>query len=601
MMQLNNSKIAEPAYSRICIVEDRNMWNACTESFDKTRDLILCVDFGLKKELQDSGYNVEFIDHLVTNTILEELNYTMHNFLNNWFKDANGADLLKYRGLDLGDAHLLYIINEVDYFCHFFFNIIALGYLKYDRLMVLVHNNHTIYECLNVAGLAYEVLTPSTKNETGPKPVYLFPILKWVAEKTNKASLIHTLKNAVANCFDFTYNILDRINRRDKKYVYIHRYHPTVGIVDELQKVKNVQLVFNNYSGLTNILNERRIHFKAAKDNSKTVNTLLESFTANRCGSFKYNEYDVTAHVYKIIDKILADKLGHTISTADSIIDWFKNNKLDLMIPITNLWTENRLIMKYCQANNVPVFMIINGLLTFSYYQDAKDSDYVNCYSESIREQYFNNSASAVPLGDPRMDNYANIPLKEIDYNNPTIVVGTAGFNPVDLNSYLAFEFDFLFDILHNVQLLNNTSRQIKVILKIRGNGYVHLYQSFVNEYFPNLGVELIQDAAFTDVIKKADLYISIYSQTLFEASCMGVPVIYYKKDTQVVHKPFDGNSELVTAQDSDGLLVILEKFLNHDPIFEPFKQKEVMQQYVGFIDGGNTKRNVDYILNLVR
>jgi len=137
--------------------------------------------------------------------------------------------------------------------------------------------------------------------------------------------------------------------------------------------------------------------------------------------------------------------------------------------------------------------------------------------------------------------------------------------------------------------------------LKIRGNGYVQLYQSFVNEYFPNLRIELIQDAAFTEVIKKADLYISIYSQTLFEASCMGVPVIYYKKDTQVVHKPFDGHSELVTAQDSDGLLLMLEKFLNHDPIFECFKQKEVMAQYIGFIDGGNKKRNVDYILNLVK
>jgi len=601
MMQLNNGKIAELAFSKICIVEDRNMWNACALSFDKKSDLILCVDFGLKKELRDSGYNVEFIDHLVSNVILEELNFKMHEFLNNWFKDSNGADLLKYRGLDLGDAHLLYIINEVDYFCHFFFNIIALSYLKYDKLMVMVNSNHTIYDCLNIAGFRYEVVPSLPDNENGAKPVYLFPILKWVAEKTSKPSLSHTLKNAVANCFDLMYNILDRLNRKDKKYVYIHRYHPTLGIVNELQKVKNVQLVFNNYSGLKNILNERRIHFKTAKDNAKTVNTLLEFFTANRGGSLKYNGYDVTAHVYNIIDKILAEKLSYTINTADSIIDWFKNNRLDLMVPITNLWTENRLIMKYCQANNVPVFMIINGLLTFSYYQDAKDSDYVNCYSESIKEQYFNKSTNAVPLGDPRMDNYANLSNKRINYDNPTVVIGTAGFNPVDLNSYLAFEFDFLFDILHNLQLLNNTGAQIKVILKIRGNGYVHLYESFVNEYFPNLDIELIQDAAFTEVIKKADLYISIYSQTLFEASCMGVPVIYYKKDTQVVHKPFDGHSELVTAFDSEGLLLILERFLNRDPLFERFKQKEVMQQYVGFIDGGNTKRNVDYILNLVR
>ncbi|MDN3684007.1 hypothetical protein QW180_08755 [Vibrio sinaloensis] len=37
---------------------------------------------------------------------------------------------------------------------------------------------------------------------------------------------------------------------------------------------------------------------------------------------------------------------------------------------------------------------------------------------------------------------------KKITVDEPTIVIGTSGFNSVDLNSYVAVEFDFMFDVL---------------------------------------------------------------------------------------------------------------------------------------------------------
>jgi len=110
----------------------------------------------------------------------------------------------------------------------------------------------------------------------------------------------------------------------------------------------------------------------------------------------------------------------------------------------------------------------------------------------------------------------------------------------------------------------------------------------------------MVQDQSFIDVIKKADLYITIYSQTLFEASCMGIPVIYYKKDTQFVHKPFDGNSELVTANDENELFDILQMFFEKSSEFNLFKSKEIMEKYIGQLDGNNTKRNFDFIVGLI-
>ncbi|MDB4921093.1 hypothetical protein [Mucilaginibacter sp.] len=596
MISLNNDEISKHIYSNVFIVENRNLWNFNVINCNKDTDLVLCLDFALKRELQNSGYHVEFLDHLTNNEILEKLNFEMHGFLNSWFKDQYGKDLLHYNGLDLGDSHLLLIINEVDYFCHFFFNIIALKQLKYQNLFVATNNEHII-KCINKMDLQYEIIE-QPKQE--PKPVYIFPILEWVSEKTQKPSFSYILKNTLANFFDFIFKITDPLTNKGKKYIYVHRYHPTLALVKELQKAKGIQLVYNNYSGLKDIRKERRIHYKPQKDNSGKVTALLANFTQNRYHTWYYEGYKISDYLYEIIYKVLSDKLNLTINAADSINDWFKKNRIDLMIPITNLWIENRLIMKYCQANDIPVFMIINGLLTFSFYNDAKDSDYVNCYSESIKAEYFNSAPNAIPLGDPRMDNYANISHKNINYINPTIVIGTAGYNPVDLNSYLAVEFDFLYDILLNIQELISEGKKIKVILKIRGNGYVHLYTSFVNEYFNGLDIEFAQDQSFNDVIKKADLYITIYSQTLFEASCMGIPVIYYKKDTQFVHKPFDGRSELVTASDAGELLQALQSFFELDKRFDLFKRKDIMEKYIGYLDGHNTKRNADYILNLV-
>lgn len=60
--------------------------------------------------------------------------------------------------------------------------------------------------------------------------------------------------------------------------------------------------------------------------------------------------------------------------------------------------------------------------------------------------------------------------------------------------------------------------------------------------------VELHDQIPFGQLIRQADFYISFYSQTLFEASCLGIPALYYKKDNEIKYPPFDGASELITA-----------------------------------------------------
>ena len=102
------------------------------------------------------------------------------------------------------------------------------------------------------------------------------------------------------------------------------------------------------------------------------------------------------------------------------------------------------------------------------------------------------------------------------------------------------------------------------------------------------------------EVLQKSDFYISIYSQTLFEASCLGIPAVYYKKDNEIKDPPFDAKSELVTVSNVEDMQQAFYDFQNGDKRYDEFLSKEVMEKYVGPLDGKNLERNLDFIHTLL-
>jgi hypothetical protein len=270
------------------------------------------------------------------------------------------------------------------------------------------------------------------------------------------------------------------------------------------------------------------------------------------------------------------------------------------MVPISNLGARNRIIMQYCFQNRIPVYMIINGLQSLSFWNDGKDSDWVNCYSQSIKEDYFSNAPNALPLGDPRMDVYFNLPRREINKEYPVILIGTSGYNSLDLNSYLSIEFEFIYNVLQVLNDIFHSGKKFTIIIKVRTNGYVERYKQFLKEYFPKLQAIVEQNHDFASLLIKSDLYISFYSQTILEAAALGIPTIYFKNDTQTLFRPFDGNSELVTVSDSLKLSEMISLFFEGNGEFSLFQQKEILEKYIGPLDGKNLERNLDFINLLV-
>jgi hypothetical protein len=591
-------RITKNKFDNIFIVENRNYWNLCNEKCDINNDLILTVDFGLKHSLSKKGYNVQFLDHLVRKEILDPLNYKLHFFLNNWFKGKDGNDILSYNNFSLGDSILLYTTNDINFYAHYLFNILGLKKIEYNNLFVLFENQIVI-DCLKSANIDFTIINNS---EFTKLPIYNFPLNKWIDEKTSKKSISFKIKSAVASVFDFLNQKIDAIVNNDLDEIYIQKYHPTENIISELIQDKKIRVILQNYSLLKNVLNERRLSFKTNKINKNLILGLKKRFLEKKTLEWSYLNISISDIFYGRIELLLNKHLGEAIGVAHFIDNYFKKNKkLSLMIPITNYWIANRLLMNYCKNNKIPVFMIINGLLNVPFLNDGKDSDFVNCYSISIKEDYFENSPNAITLGDPRMDKYVKMSTKKINYLNPTIVIGAAGYDSQDLNSYIAFEFDFLFDILNVLATIFSEGLNGSIIIKVRSNGYLSLYKQFVEEYFYNLNIVIIQNENFHDLINKADLYISFYSQTIIEASCLKIPSIYYKKDTQTIFRPFDNQSELVTATSELELKNKILSFYKNPLIFEDFMQREILEKYIGPLDGNNCKRNLDFIKNIIK
>ncbi len=583
------------SFSNIFIIADRNYWELCKEKCVKETDLVFCLDFGLKKMLEDDGYLVTYADFFQPNKRLDPLNIKMHDFLSNWYRNKDGQPLLTYKGYSIGDALLLNVLTDVTYFCHFFFNFTLIKELKFDLIIaalpddILLIFEHTGIPYLSVRGKKVDTYSS-----------YWFPITKWMKEKQQIKSINRKLKEAFAYAIDVVKQIIDPLFSFNGNSIFVSTHHNTIPIIQKLVNYKDITVYNENYSSIKKIFTERRIFYRNYEVDKKLVKEYVERFKINPKYIWEYKGYNISEILYGLIYPIVESEIPNAIRKVKSIEKYFSNRKLDLMIPVTDLWINNRLLMQYCFRNQIPVFMIINGLLNLPFWTDAKDSDWINCYSKSIREYYYSGAANAIPLGDPRMDGYAKELPKSINRVNPTIIIGSSGFGLLDLNSFLAVEFDFLSGIYNSLLYLKESGVVFNLILKARSNSYIHLYREFINEYFPAIETTILQEERFDKVIRKADLYITFYSQTVFEASCIGIPVIYFKNDGQSIDPPFDGKSELVTANNSKELSNFINLFLEGSDIFEPFLQKKVMEKYIGPLDGQNTEKNIEFIYSLL-
>lgn len=604
-MQQDINVIAPGAtFRHVFILESRAWWPVSEFDYDPAQDLVLTYDFGLRRDVEALGGAVHYVDHLCEQSVMQENNFRMYQFFREWHFDADGADIFRYCGVDFGFSFRIEIWNDFTFYVRSRLCLEQLRPISYKTLLVGTGPG-IAEEILGDMKLAFTVLSKSAQ----PSPrTYFFPIHRWMDERLRTRRLRQVVRDVVITAQGVAMSWYDRLVEPfcPKTRVFVQEYHPTRELLRRLQQqpgIKAVQGHFSAARGIMKFLSERPIPVYGNLQKYQSGATgLLEAFRLRRVKRLLLSTgVDVTDSVNRVIERRISGVLPESLRGLDCVIRYLDRHPIKLEILIANLGQLAMLVDSVAKSRDVPSFMIINGLLGNEFLDEAKYATVINAYSVSIRDHYFRGMSNIVCLGDPRMDNYATAPPRTLNRSSPTIVIGASGFSNIDLNSYLAIEFEFLHDVLTAIGRLATQGQKFQVVLKVRANGYSHLYKQFVDEYFPGSVDSIVDAVPMRSVLDEADFFVSIYSQTLFEASCLGIPCVYHKNDREIIDPPFDGSSELVTTFDVPGLEKAIADFLSGSKRFDAFLEKSVMEKYIGSLDGKNLERNLSFVEGLLK
>lgn len=591
-------------FRNIIIVDSKNQWVTDTIKFDVNQDVVLTYDFGLKHEIEAMGGAAYYIDNLCTPSEMQKNNFLASEFFKKWHYDKSGNDIFTVDGVPFGFSFRIEIWSEYLYYVRLRANLEQLKKLKYETVYVGKAEGF-VTNILREMEIPFSVLNSSSHIK---KMAYFFDVHQYMHDALHKKSIRNFAKDALVKILSNVSFYIDCFSQSklNQKTVYAQIYHPTKKIVEHLQQNPNIKVITSSLSvgkGWKKYFVQRLIPISGRKEKfRKQSELLINNFRANRCATIcLYDGTDITAGAYSVIERQIERMLTEALRVLICVISYVKKQPINLEIMIANIGLVQTIVDCVLKTKQIPSYLVINGLLSGKFCDEGKYGSFINSYSESIKMHYFDDASNVVCLGDPRMDEYINrAKLGPINRAVPTVSIGTSGFNNIDLISYVAIEFDYIFDILSAFQQIQDEGNTFNLIIKVRPNGVLEQYVAFAEEYFPKLNIEIVREVPISEVLMKTDIYISIYSQTLFEASCLGIPVIYYKKDQEFLDPPFDRRSELVTVHTIAGLKEAFFDFqVNHDR-FNAFLEKTVMEKYVGPLDGKNLERNLAFIYDLL-
>lgn len=577
-------------------------WEFVKSLYNSEQDLVLTYDFALVKGLSDMGH-VFYIDHLVDQETMQKNNFIAYNFFRKWYLDKNNQDLFVYNSIPFGFLFRLEIWNAFTLYIRSRACLEMLRAIAYEKLYV-VNDCNLCCTILDAMRLSYLRIGNGDK-----KNGYYFPAYEWMEERLNQKEFKHYLRDFITWAHSYSFEIIDylRFLWGTKPAIFIQDYYPTKEIISTLYAQKKLRVYLPHFSSKRSIKNfflERPIsYFSFGRVCRNESQKIFNNYLVNRSQRMILSSgADITDEIFPVIDAIVMREIPHVLRRLEAGIKFVRKCSPKLVVMVANIGQLVTAIHAVCEAKKIPSYLIINGLMSGDFLDESKYASVINSYSNFIKNDYFRGMKNVVCLGDPRMDVYARqAQKKDCKEDIPVIMIGAAAHSIVDLNSFLAVEFEFLFDILSALSRLKSSGYSFKIVIRTRSNGYISQYKSFCNEYFPNL-VSEIHDTKVNliSALERADFYITTYSQTLFEASCMGVPVVYHKNDAEIMAAPFNSNCELVTTHNSEEVEAAVIDFMNGSERFNEFLKLEVIEKYIGPIDGENLARNIKFIYQLV-
>jgi hypothetical protein len=586
-------------YRTVFIVDGRERFSAVSAQYDPAVDLVLTYDFGLRRDIEHRGGDVAFIDQLLDADSLQDDNLRLYRFFERWHLDADSEDIFTHEGVPFGFSFRLEFWNDFIFHARTWLSIQRVAGLDYDSLMVGTSLGE-VESILQAIGRPF--LPVDAVGSAEPVREYFFAIHQWMAANIRRRGLKAMTLNSFAWVAARFLVALDAVSgdRLRKPAVFVQEYYPTAGVIARLRSEGRVRVI--GPAPTRAQLFARYIPFplRSARHDQAAI-MLLSRFRARRRERLVLgNGVDITDSTYRLIEKCVAPRVAESIRVIEGAARQLARDPFRLLLLISNIGEIVTLVDCVCRARGIPSFLIINGLLAAEYGDESKHATMINAYSTIIRDHYFHGMTNVVCLGDPRMDAYPAVPRRRHDPQRFTVTIGASGYNPTDLNSYVAVEFDFMHGALEALRRVRDRGADIRIVIKVRANGSKAQYGRFTEEYFPGLVAEIVDTAPMRSILNATDLFVSIYSQTLFEASCMGIPAVYYRVGDVFKYPPFDGRAELVTVETVDALEKAIEDFRGGSSRFAPFLDRAVMEQYVGPLDGRNLERNLQFAYDMI-
>jgi len=590
-------------YRNLFVIESRAWLFERSLGFDPELDMVLSYDFAVVDEVRRRGGQAFYLDHLVDQETMQKNNFLTYDFFRTWNLDEKGEDIFTHAGIPFGFSFRLEFWNDLTSYVRTCLCLDQVRRLRYERLLVGT-SQEALEALLAEMGLSFQKIERRTDNATPPS--YYFPIHAWMDEKVRHSGWAG-LKYRLRDLLGFLQAVLmvsvDRLypTKQKKPAVFVQEYYPTRSLIRRLAQEQRVRVVLATFSRSPGWFRYVPIYGRTAKYSAE-ARLLLEDFARRRHARLVLTGgLDITDGIYQIITDRIAGRVAKALRDLDCVIRYLDRHPVRLVVLIANIGQVASLVDCVARVKRIPSYLIINGLMGGDFLDEAKYADIINAYSESIRSHYFRGMDNIVCLGDPRMDDYIlRGQQRQVNRQTPTITIGTSAYSVVDLNSYVAVEFDFMHDVLVALNKLKQEGKSMRIVLKVRANGYLAQYRQFSDQYFPELVDEICQNVPMQNVLERTDFYITTYSQTLFEASSLGIPCVYYKRDDELLDPPFDEKSELTTVSDIDGLVSIINEFYAGSQCFDAFLRKSVMEQYIGPLDGRNLERNLNQIYGML-
>ena len=578
-------------------MDGRACFAALQAEYDPTGDLVLTYDFGLRRDIEQRGGDVAYLDQLLDADTLQDDNLRLYRFFERFHLDAEGADIFTHDGVPFGFSFRLEFWNDFIFHARTRLSLERVAAIEYDALTVATRRGE-VEAILTSMGRPFV----SVAAVDAPADEYFFGIHAWMAANIRRRGAKARLLDLFAGTIGRVMVALDGLSgsKAQKPAVFVQEYHPTASVIARLRADRRVRVIRQGPTRAQLLGRYIPLPRRTAR-HDRAAADLLSAFRTRRCERLLLSSgTDISDAIYRVIESRIAPRVAESIRVLVGASRHLARDPFDLVLLISNIGEIVTIVDCVCRARGIPSFLIINGMLAAEYGDESKHATMINAYSTSIRDHYFRGMDNVVCLGDPRMDAYPPASRRSHDPQRFTVTIGASGFNPTDLNSYVAVEFDFIGGVLEALRRVRDRGAEIRVVIKVRANGSKAQYARFTEEFFPGLVAEIVDDVPMRSVLHATDLFISIYSQTLFEASCMGIPVIYFRVGDVFKYPPFDGRSELVTVDTVEALLDAVEDFRHGSSRFAPFLDRDVMAQYIGPLDGRNLERNVQFTYDML-